>query len=550
MSLLCASSDWATVSQNFQRTGTFELKAKSARLDFTGLEDISFDDPDKIFHSSGRSLSGDYEFGFRDIKITNLFSGALSTGILVYDNVAYFATDSKHGVALELDKKKVKWKVDLGARVEAEPIVAGELVYFCDTNGKVTAVSKTTGGVIWQLKMKASIIADPLLKDKTLVIVDQNGLIQTIDTELNQKQWSYQLPSGVQGTPMIVDDKLWVGSLGGVLYRFDLLSGLREFQYKLSSPVRHGMCLVTSPNRPSMVVVGTATGMLHVFTLDGTELPHSPLDLENQTLTPIASRGLIYVCHEVSFFQIDPLLGEPLFEFSPSGQNFFGDLVFDGQSIHALVLKKSPATTAKIVDVQFSFLDDWHSESNHLPVLQMSDVQWDGHLQEDFWRSAAEFPLQWTSDGAQHFEKVEIRLALSPQGFVLGGSFEQAKGSKLHPSWIRTSEFQIQLKQLSLELEGQLKIPRTGEVWMDQKLKNYRNNTIIHKSIEKGTSSWSFEMFIPVSMNKLKNHQVFEINASHRLVLQKDQGQEATLEFCINPRKDISSLLIPAEPLK
>lgn len=545
-----ADSDWRTVSKNFQRTGAFDLKTKSARLDFTGLEDVSFDDPDKIFHSSGRSLSGNYTFGFRDIQTTNLFSGSLSTGIMVDEKVAYFATDTRLGIALDLNQKKVVWNVNLGAQVKAEPIVAGELIYFCDMKGKVTAVSKTSGGVIWQLSMKDAILADPLLKGDMLVITDKSGLIQTIDTQLNQKQWSYQLPSGVEGTPMIVEDKLWVGSLDGILYRFDLRSGHREYQQKLSSAVRHGMCLVQSPSRPSCIVVGTATGMLHVFGLDGQEWLHSPIDLENQTLTPIASRGLVYVCHEVSFFQIDPLLGEPLFEFSPSGQNFFGDLVFDGQSIHALVLKKSPSTTAKIVDVQFSFLDEWHSESNHLLVLDMSDLQWDGRLQEDYWKKAATFPLEWTSDGAQHFEKVVLKMALSKQGLVLGGSFEKGGGMDFESSTIQHQEFQIDLKQLSLDLEAQIKVPYSGKVWLNEKLGKYKNNTIIHRHVEPGTSSWSFEMYLPVSMDQLNQHQVFELNASYRLVISKPQQEEIVLEFCLNPRKDISSLLIPDGPLK
>lgn len=549
-SLLLADSDWKTVSKNFQRTGSFELKTKSARLDFTGLEDVSFDDPDKIFHSSGRSLSGHYEFGFKDIETTNLFSGSLSTGIVVDEGVAYFSTSSKLGLALDLELKKVIWNVDLGSELKAEPVMTEELVYFCDTSGKVTAVSKKSGGVIWKLNMKAAVHANPLLKDHLLVITDTSGLIQTVDTRQNQKLWSYQLPSGIEGTAMIVSDKLWVASVGGVLYCFDLFSGNRESQHKLSSGVYHGMCLVDSPNRPPLVVVGTSTGMLHAFQLTGRELQNSPIDLENQTLTPIASRGLVYVCHEVSFFQIDPWLGESLFEFSPSGQNFFGDLVFDGKSIHALVLKKSPTTTAKIVDVQFSFLDDWHMESNHLPVLKMADIQWDGNLGEAYWSHAARFPLQWTSDGAQHFENVELLMGLSEQGIVIGGSFSEGGSVKFPPSIVQDEEFIISLKQISLQLDSGYKISKRGELQVSEKSGKYKSNTVFHKSVDEASGQWSFEMFVPVSMKKLNLHQVFEINASYVLNLGKNENSVAKLEFCLNPRKDISSLLIPDQPLK
>jgi len=540
-----AAGDWLNKANDQQRSANFEVQSTSMLLDFTGLKDVSGDDPNKIFQSSGYSMDGHYEFGFGHIQTLNLFSGSITTGIVVEQDMAYFATDAKQVIALNLRDNAIKWKVETRHVVMIEPMVIGDQIFVADIEGHVIAISKQNGGVSWSISMKAAVRANLVYSAPYLVVADKSGLIQILDTTTYTKHWSYQLPSGIEGTPIIVDQKLWVASLGGVLYRFDLLTGRAELQCNLTGAVHHGMCKVESKMRPSLVVVGTDKGMLHSFDLQGQELPYSPIDLKDGALSPISGGGLVYVCHNTSFFQIDPWLGEALFEFTPSGQNFFGDLVYDGQSIHALVLLNSAAKVAKILDYQFSFRNFKGSEFSPIPRKGLAHLGWDGKIEELFWSDCLEIPFKWTDLKSPHFEKITLRIAAVKQGLMLAGEFIQGGSTKQTWEFPNEPRFEIELLQSGLST-SLFVYPSSKTDLLNIAIGNGKKVEMVACRPDASKENWSFECFVPVSKASFSKTNKMDLKASYHQPMMGLDKSVVELIFKPNLGSDPLELMMPS----
>lgn len=528
------SDDWRYISNNKLRDGQFISNSNYLRLDFTGLNDVSFNDPKRIVYSSGRVIEGEYQFGFFDENLLDLFSGSVTTGIVVDNNKAYFGTSDKEVIALDLGFKRVLWSVKLDSFIKAEPIVLKDRVYFCDLGGQVTAISKLSGGVDWKVEMNSPIIANPVLKDDHLILISQKGLIQVLSVEHSNRYWSYQLPTGVEGTPLVVDNKVWIGTLGGDLVVFDLISGNKELQIRLSGAVKSGMCLVKSPGKPSLVVLGTIEGGLHFFKTGGDELLHSPYDIGFAPLTPISSQGLVYVCHELSLFQINPWLGESLFEFTPSGHNFVGDLVYDGKVLHAISVIEKKNSISKILDYQFSFENREPNLNLALPILMERETSIDGKVLEDEWEGALKIPHNWLVSGSPHFEEINLYLMLSKGKLKLAGEFRNQGGSKQVWNALAPPHFEVTLSESKLNFEHSFKVnPIRGLSSDDSKEKKI----LFKQYYTEDYLDWSFETEIPVS--NFERNEKYNLKLKSRYVQNITRSKDENLIFeFVNHIKD------------
>lgn len=51
--------------------------------------------------------------------------------------------------AVDLDTKTVEWTFDTAARIQAPPLVVGDVVFVANAHGSLTAVRRSDGAVLW-----------------------------------------------------------------------------------------------------------------------------------------------------------------------------------------------------------------------------------------------------------------------------------------------------------------------------------------------------------------------------------------------------------------
>jgi outer membrane protein assembly factor BamB len=145
----------------------------------------------------------------------------------------------------------VKWKVDLGERVEItmQPIVAYGHAYIGIMNGKLHAIDAETGSIAWTYQAGGAISHTPAAGEGKIFFGTEDHRIYALNAQTGQLIWVYETGGPVQSSPVVHDQTVYIGSFDHYLYALDTETGQLRWRYDAGDRVWTSPSLDVDNNR-------------------------------------------------------------------------------------------------------------------------------------------------------------------------------------------------------------------------------------------------------------------------------------------------------------
>jgi len=186
---------------------------------------------------------------------------------------------------------EVEWREQAGSGVEnyysnLRPVVVGDVIFAASREGEVTAMSKTNGDELWQVDTRVdgpslyktitreSVPSNKLSGGitaayKNLYIGTENGEVIALSQETGEVLWRTEVKGEVVAAPAAGEGWIAVTTASGHIAVMHPDSGEMRWQTETDVPALS----LRGTSSPSIavggVLVGTATGKLSVFLLEG-----------------------------------------------------------------------------------------------------------------------------------------------------------------------------------------------------------------------------------------------------------------------------------------
>jgi outer membrane protein assembly factor BamB len=133
-------------------------------------------------------------------------------------------------IAFTVGGGRVLWKRTIGPS-ESSPLVAGDLVYVGDWDGRVWALQADTGKTRWVAKLRSQVKGGVALSGGRVYIGDYSGHLYALNAKSGRVVWdaNVQPRFGSAGnfyaTPTLAYGRVYIGATDGKLYSFGATSG-------------------------------------------------------------------------------------------------------------------------------------------------------------------------------------------------------------------------------------------------------------------------------------------------------------------------------------
>jgi eukaryotic-like serine/threonine-protein kinase len=152
--------------------------------------------------------------------------------------------------AIDVNTKNILWNYAVENAKNGRPgygsgmilsatVVANDIVYFSDNNGRLYAVDANTGSLKWKFETQFSyIIPTVAVKDNVVYVTNNEGYLHALDAQTGTEKWRYSLGARQTITsPVISGNRAYFVTKDGYLHAVDIASGqpVWAYQYKQDS---------------------------------------------------------------------------------------------------------------------------------------------------------------------------------------------------------------------------------------------------------------------------------------------------------------------------
>ena len=133
---------------------------------------------------------------------------------------------------------RAKWIYSSDANVISTPVVAGELVIFGNSLGRVDAVSVSAGKKQWSFQTGNAIYSSPAATGNKIVLGSGDGSIYCLSADKGKLLWQYKTGAAVLGCPLIAGNTVYIGGSDHHFRAIDLNTGKMIWDFNgLNGPV-------------------------------------------------------------------------------------------------------------------------------------------------------------------------------------------------------------------------------------------------------------------------------------------------------------------------
>ncbi|MDQ4099518.1 MAG: PQQ-binding-like beta-propeller repeat protein [Chloroflexota bacterium] len=225
--------------------------------------------------------------------------GASSPAIV--DGIAYVGTSDRHVTALAVADGGVRWRVSVGARVEADLAVAGGVVYVATDEPSVVALNATDGSERWRVGFEDDeILLTPVVADELVFVIAYphptvipEGRLHALEVGSGAERWRSNGDYGLSFEPAVTAGVVYVTAeipqtRERALVALDAEAGRERWR------LAEGLFLISPPSvAEETVYVGSANGLLAVDA--GTGKLGWEVPVIAVTSVPVVVDGAVYV---------------------------------------------------------------------------------------------------------------------------------------------------------------------------------------------------------------------------------------------------------------
>jgi outer membrane protein assembly factor BamB len=256
-----------------------------------------------------------------------------------------------------------QWAISVGSesgegRCLSTPIVAGDVLYVLNNEGKVTAMKTSTGQVLWNTDISPQdhegyIIGGGLAYENGKIFVTSpHAEVLALDAQNGKILWRFSMPSPVRAAPTLADGRLYVLTISNQLEVIDAEKGVRLWNHAgitehagllgtASPAVSNGVVVVTYSSGEIFALKAENGHQLWTETLSTTRRPDSLSSLSHIKALPVIDKNIVIIIgHNQKMAAYDLRKGERLWERHIGGTRtpaVVGDYVFMINSHNELI---------------------------------------------------------------------------------------------------------------------------------------------------------------------------------------------------------------------
>src|SRR6478735_3981167 len=133
---------------------------------------------------------------------------------------------------------KARWTYTSDANVISTPAVAGGLVIFGNSLGRVDAISLKDGKKHWSFQTGNAIYSSPAVSNNKLVFGSGDGNIYCLSADKGKLLWKFTTGAAVLGCPLIADNIVYIGGSDHHFRAVNLITGKEIWNFDgLTGPV-------------------------------------------------------------------------------------------------------------------------------------------------------------------------------------------------------------------------------------------------------------------------------------------------------------------------
>ncbi len=161
--------------------------------------------------TTGKEVSG------RDID-----SQTGSTPAVMNGNV-YFGTEQGTFYSIAAKTMKINWQQrdpKQGQPIRAAAAVERRCVIFPNHGKQVTALNPKDGSPLWTFTVRSRVEASPVIAGDLVFLPTKRGRLYAVDVVTGKEKWQYQAGGSFLSSPAVAEGKLVIGNEDGTLYCF------------------------------------------------------------------------------------------------------------------------------------------------------------------------------------------------------------------------------------------------------------------------------------------------------------------------------------------
>lgn len=212
-----------------------------------------------------------------------------------YDNQAY--PRPSYAVNDSFPAVRNRWSYQSDANVISTPAVAGQLVVFGNSLGRIDALSLQTGKLKWKFQTGDAVFSSPAVARGRLVAGSGDGNIYCLDASKGTLLWKFKTGAAVLGCPLIVDNTVYIGGSDHAMRALRLDNGQLVWEFKgldgpvMSTPVLSDGKLVFGAWDRNLYALDATSGALRWTWNNGSRVRNfSPA-----ACIPVINNGVVYV---------------------------------------------------------------------------------------------------------------------------------------------------------------------------------------------------------------------------------------------------------------
>ncbi len=164
---------------------------------------------------------------------------------VVAGGVVYAGSGDKRLLALDVDSGELLWEADLGGILIESPALAGDMIYVGLSNGFLLGIDRATGQRRWAFRTGGPIFSAPVVKDGLVYVGNGNGIFVAVDAITGKKIWDFEINAWISSSPAISDDDIVIfGARDGNIYFLEAKSGKSRLRFRVVSGVESSPVIV------------------------------------------------------------------------------------------------------------------------------------------------------------------------------------------------------------------------------------------------------------------------------------------------------------------
>ncbi|HEX5137601.1 MAG TPA: PQQ-binding-like beta-propeller repeat protein [Planctomycetota bacterium] len=188
------------------------------------------------------------------------------TGIEAYPSIAdgmvLFATTDATLLAVDLESGRVRWEARTGllARIRARPVVAGDSAYLITLDGLLHQVRLKDGKIMARIELGAKVEQDPVAVGDTLYVATRRPSLVAV--RRGATVWEEPLTEGPTTPVVYLDGNLYVGTTKGAILVHDAKTGASRREFRVTSNTSFWGGLTVHKH---LILAGAEDGKLYAF---------------------------------------------------------------------------------------------------------------------------------------------------------------------------------------------------------------------------------------------------------------------------------------------